>query len=283
MNTKIFTVHHGHDAQLATMKKYFSPIQVGCAHADFDLGILRDDQSGALSPKNKYFCELTAMDEMANSIAKEKYVGLMHYRRVFSPPAPMHYAIQSLRFHKRVARNHFRVEKKCITELHLARGIHTRAALDCVLSDLARYLDVHSGHFDIIAPIAVRLGSQNIREQYAELHHVAHYDLFLERLGHLHPKLRSYIRNQEQQRRAYFFNMFVMRSDLFLEYWSILKQTLLSIEKEVNAERLEGYQSRVFGFLAERYMNIFIDYAISDRQARIRELPVAMCNLPHPT
>jgi hypothetical protein len=261
------------------MKNFFNPIQVGCAHADFDLKILRDDKIGSLSPKNKYFCELTAMDEIAKSINNEQYIGLMHYRRVFSSPNPRRYALQSLKFHTRLIKNRFGMGKNTL-ELHLAKKICTPTTLERALSDLTEYVDTHKGNFDIIVPTAARLGSQSIREHYAKVHHVEHYDLFLERLSCINPKLNPYINSQAQKRRAYFFNMFIMRSDLFIEYWSSLVSTLLSIEKDVNPDRIEGYQSRVFGFLAERYMNIFVDYAIEERRAIKKELPVAMCYLP---
>lgn len=278
MITKIYTIHHSPDAQLATMKKFFNPIQVGCDHADFDLNVLRDNKNGSLSPKNKYYCELTAMDEIAHSINNEQYIGLMHYRRVFSPPNKTRYALQLLKFHKRLLKDRVGMRQNTL-ELHLAKEIRTATTLERTLSKLTDYVDALKGDFDIIVPTAARLGSQSIREQYAQVHHVAHYDLFLERLSDINPKFKPYINAQAQRRRAYFFNMFIMRSDLFIEYWSTLISTLLSIEKDVKPDLIEGYQSRVFGFLAERYMNIFIDYAIEERRSIIKELPVAMCYL----
>ena len=67
MSIQLFTIHHRCDPQLETFRRNFLPLQVGCALADTDLGILRDDRYGQLSANNRNYCELTAFDEIARS------------------------------------------------------------------------------------------------------------------------------------------------------------------------------------------------------------------------
>ena len=88
MSIQLFTIHHRCDPQLETFRRNFLPLQVGCALADTDLGILRDDRYGQLSANNRNYCELTAFDEISRS-AHADYVGVMHYRRMFTVPKPL--------------------------------------------------------------------------------------------------------------------------------------------------------------------------------------------------
>ena len=73
--------------------------------------------------------------------------------------------------------------------------------------------------------------------------------------------------------------MFIMRRKLFTRYWQILYSTLAALQQEIDLKLLDTYQERVFGFLAERFMAIFVRYICAMDGARSAHLPIAVCNL----
>ena len=73
--------------------------------------------------------------------------------------------------------------------------------------------------------------------------------------------------------------MFIMKNEFFSKYWSTLKTVLQKTEKQIDFLQLDTYQTRVLGFLAERFMSIFVLYAEKEMGARISCLPVASINM----
>lgn len=66
-----------------------------------------------------------------------------------------------------------------------------------------------------------------------------------------------------------------MKNEFFSKYWNTLKTVLQKTEKQIDFLQLDTYQTRVLGFLAERFMSIFVLYAEKEMGARISCLPVA--------
>ena len=79
----LMTAHHKEDPFIPISQKLFFPIQVGKELSEIDLKINSDNQGDSISNKNKTFCELTAY-YYAWKNRDEEYIGLMHYRRIFS-------------------------------------------------------------------------------------------------------------------------------------------------------------------------------------------------------
>ena len=73
-------------------------------------------------------------------------------------------------------------------------------------------------------------------------------------------------------RRLSLFNMFVLRSELFNSYCNWLFSILFEVEKRIPYKEYGPYQGRVFGFLAERLLNVWVEKNIS--QEKIKYLPV---------
>ena len=74
--------------------------------------------------------------------------------------------------------------------------------------------------------------------------------------------------------RAYYFNMFVMRRALFLPFADWLFSVFQRMDRLVDWENRHGYQQRVFGFLGERLLSIYIRHLQRTRSQRFQELPV---------
>lgn len=272
---EIYTVHHKRDDQLPLLSRDFVPIQVGAANSVFDLGIRCDNVNGRLSAKNDRFCELTALDEIAGSISGE-YVGLMHYRRIFALPQPYRHLVAELRFQLRILKCSLGIRRAPI-ERHHGTSIRTMAQLEATISQLKNYIHNPENDFDVILPMPGKYFGQTLRSQYGRAHHGDHLELFVDQLTALFPQLAPYVDAPDQNNRYYFFNMFIMRAEMFAEYWEMLSTTLFAIEDRIDADALDPYQRRVFGFLAERYMSIFAQYIMATGKYKVMHLPVAFC------
>jgi hypothetical protein len=55
--------------------------------------------------------------------------------------------------------------------------------------------------------------------------------------------------------------MFVMRKAFFLEYSEMLFSVLRVVESKIELGGLDSYQGRIFGFLAERFLNYYVEFA----------------------
>ena len=73
--------------------------------------------------------------------------------------------------------------------------------------------------------------------------------------------------------KAYFYNIFVMRREEFCAYMAWLFPILFATEQEMHGFTADGrdrYQQRLGGFLAERLLNVYVEY----RGLRIAEASV---------
>lgn len=68
------------------------------------------------------------------------------------------------------------------------------------------------------------------------------------------------------------FNMIALDKESFDKYCEWLFSILFSAEKKIDITNRTSYQSRVFGFLAERLMNVWLYH--NRNSLNIRELPL---------
>lgn len=278
MQLQLFTIHHRHDSQLELFRQHFSPMQVGSAISSVNLGILRDDTNFDFSSRNKNFCELTAFEEILR-IATAEYVGVMHYRRIFISPRPLRLLLASFRHQVRVALRRTRVKRSHVVD-EFSQKIPDIEGLNSEIRTLKSYLNRHLADYDMIVPIPIKYYGTTLRHLYATKHFPEHYDLFLDALERLHPVLTPFVASQDENPASFLtFNMFIMRRAIFQEYWHMLSTALFEMEAKIDLRHLDPYQARVFGFLAERFMAIFVRYAQSVRSAKCGYLPVALCDL----
>lgn len=98
-------------------KGIYTPIQVGKAISEYNLGIIGDDTGDNISQKNPSYCELTAQYWAWKNVDC-RYIGLCHYRRYFETvytndllerifskydvilPRPVYYGIRETMLHK---------------------------------------------------------------------------------------------------------------------------------------------------------------------------------------
>ncbi len=201
-------------------------LQTGAALAESRFGDFCDDTGESISGLNPCFCELTALYWIWKNDASN-FVSLTHHRRYFAPKD------HALPF------GEFRIASASDFG-ELTQGI------------------------DIIVPIQRQWFAdhtripQSLLEQYSIAHHG--HDLFLarEEVALRSPEYLNAFDFVMLTNSISHYNMFVARKDPIDEYCAWVFPILFALEKIIPYNFYDAYQSRAFGYLAERLFNVWL-------------------------
>lgn len=214
---------------VATHKKYwmpkdevYLPIHVG-KKGKGDLGYIGDDTGDNISYKNPNYCELTALYWAWKNLSCE-YIGLCHYRRYFS--------------HRCISRN---LEDK-------RKHIFQKRDYEKLLIK-----------YDMILPKKRNYYIETVRSQYNHAHYKKDLDKVENIIKEFYPEYMNSFYNVMNSKSLYIYNMFVMKKSLFDKYCLWLFDILFVLEKEIDISEYDKYNKRIYGFLAERLFNVWID------------------------
>lgn len=211
---------------IATHKKYwmpdgpmYLPVHVGAAGKE-SIGYQRDDEGENISNKNANYCELTGLYWAWKNLQAE-YIGLAHYRRHFS-------------------NGQLSGDKKS--------KVIDRQALEQKLKDA-----------DILLPRPRNYWIETNYSQYAHAHHAIDLDTTREILQEKYPQYITAWDTSMKKTKGHRFNMFVMKKDKFDEYCSWLFDILFELENRLDISTYNKNDSRVFGFVSERLLDVWIE------------------------
>lgn len=234
-----------HKDVLDVNDEYFFPIHVGKQLSNIDIGIQPDNEGDNISEKNSSFCELTGMYWAWKNMQGVDYIGLCHYRRFF--------------------------------DFHHQCGIYD--SKDFLVEDVSSvHLDVPSSVCDYLNKGFVYLAKpRHLRQSVFADYCCMHYSRDI-------IELENVIKSKDTENKyysAYYYifkknnkfhpyNMFLMRWDLFNDYCSWMFDILFELESRLDISKYDKYQSRIYGFIAERLLNVYI-YA---NHVKVLEKPV---------
>lgn len=202
-------------------------------------------EKGDISAKNKEYCELTVQYYAWKNEELQSY-GFCHYRRFFC-------------FDEAVKKPY--LAKKTLTGKEKKRYLKTEA-------DIERLIALQ----DIIT-VRKEKTADTVYNYYCTAPHQykEDIDLFIEILKEKYPHLSAACDKYMNGSSQYFCNMFIMSREYFFSYCEMLFDILACFDEK---KQLHGYfqADRTDGYLAERFLGIFITYAY-DNGARIKELP----------
>ena len=69
---------------------------------------------------------------------------------------------------------------------------------------------------------------------------------------------------------GYFYNMFIMKKELFFEYCQMLFEVLMPLHQKTDYSTMTYYNQRMPGFLAERLTGIFINYQENKKACQVK-------------
>lgn len=232
MNAKILVCCHK-ESPLPHSKVYL-PIQVGKAISNIDLGIQGDNTGENISEKNESFCELTGMYWAWKNLKDVDVIGLCHYRRFFD----FHHQCELLYSNTVFGTSEYDKIDLSVPD-KLLRKIDNRSIVAAVPIhyEISLYNDYCRCHVsdDIL----------ELKKVIEELNDQQYVDAFT-KVMYQNNKLRH-------------FNMFIMTWDLYNEYCEWLFGILFKVEKRIDIANYSVFQKRVFGYMAERLLNVFIE------------------------
>lgn len=211
---------------IAAHKKYtmpkediYLPIHVGKEGKHLEIGYLGDNTGDNISIKNTNFCELTGIYWAYKNLDAD-YIGLVHYRR------------------------HFTLHKKR-TKFD---SILTKKEAETLLKD-----------YSILLPKKRNYFIETNYSHYIHAHHKEGIDAAGDIIKKEYPKYAASFDKVMNQTSAHMFNMFVMRKDYFDAYCKWLFALLFKIEASLDISGYTPYEARVFGFISERMLDVWLD------------------------
>lgn len=240
---KIFMVYHKPTPFLAA--EPFVPIQVGVG-ADIPDVVCRDDVLENIAEKNPNFCELTAQYWIWRNV-KAEYVGLMHYRRLISFSQSNEWIFHdfSAETCEKFGWNTERIEK------------------------LLREYDILLPPDDTVFPPGERGNVMTPYEFHCYEHRKCDIDAALAAIHDLTPQYDGYARKALcEDTHECFGNICVMRKDLFDSYCEWLFKILFEVERRIEIPK-NREDARLFGFLSERLIMVWLGYAREKLGARV--------------
>lgn len=205
----------------------YIPLQVGAALHPH-LGFHTDDVGEEISEKNPNYCELTGLYWVWKNDTGSDIKGLVHYRRYFTT-------------------------SQCSTS---QKGFLSS-------SEIAKTLE----NYDIILPKREWL-KQNAWDEYhmlcgkeQDLHRVE--QIIQRQCPEYLPAFHQYFRGN----RSHLFNMMICKREVFDAYCQWLFDILFALEQEVDLSDYTPYQQRIYGFMSERLLNIWVLH----HQLRVKE------------
>lgn len=246
MNIKILSCFHKEFERPNSNVIY--PIHVGKDISDLELNILQDNEGDNISNKNPNYCELTAMYWAWKNI-KCDIIGITHYRRYFD------FRNSKLKYKLINNENEFILGDTMFYnyETHIKNIFNN--GYDVILTKKCNY------------PVSVK-------KQYLMGHIKEDLDILENIVLEIYPEYEeSYKRIFEKSNSIHAYNMMIMKKDQFDEYCNWLFRILFEVEKRIYISQYR-YQARVFGFMAERLLNVYIDY----HNLKIKQTPVLFIN-----
>lgn len=235
---KIFLAYH----KPSTLIKndIFEPMHVGRALAQnnenlewLKNNLIGDDSGENISTKNPFYCELTAQ-YWAWKNCNSEYIGFMHYRRFLD--------ILS-------AFNNEEYDLPSIDTKKLAKTIQE---YDIIIPE---EYNVH--------PVGLHKNLMTNYDFYCRNHIKEDLDIVIDIVKRFYPEYTETMNEYFADTKTFFFNMFVMKKDLYQKYCEWLFSILFESEKFIKISD-NKYQKRVFGFLSERLLNIFVRHEMKN-------------------
>ena len=224
---------------------YFLPIQAGAALHDHITGYQPDDEGDNISIKNPHFCELTCHYWAWKNLKNVDIIGLNHYRRYFD-------------FQKRWPQ--FSADKRFVaTEEFLKQGYK--------FPDIENILQ----KYDIILPIARHWRVSNT-QQYGDYHIAKDWEMLRQIIKERNPQyMPAFEKTMDHSNKAAGYNMFITHWEHFDAYSEWLFEILFEVERRVPPID-DPIQSRIYGYMSERLINVFCEY----QKLRIKSIPLVM-------
>ena len=261
----------------------FTPIHVGRTLKDkeskdgkinlYDYNWILDNMIGDntgdnISSKNREYCELTALYwawKNYEQIGNPEYIGFMSYRRF-------------------LIFNEYQYDKYSQNDTEKAyREVFENEIDDNILDIYGlnhQYIDEFINEYDVILPLKSELklvNTNNSREDYIKNIpgvNVKDYDTMVDTIIRFYPEYKKYILQQKDSSRRYFYQIFIIRKDLFFDYCSFLFSVLNKLENIIDVSSYSTNGKRTLAYLGEALFDCYMRKVIDSRSIKYKELGI---------
>lgn len=206
----------------------YVPLLVGADFNKNTAGYLQDNTGDNISSKNRYFCELTGLYWLDRNLDSEESIGISHYRRYFHNPDLKGFS------------------------LFLSRATGKMKPLET--KKLDRMLET----YDWVVPEKIKF-NQSVYDYYARHNQKRDMDLLRDAIEKLTPEFIPAFDRVMKGNSSYLYNMFYTTSANYHAYCKWLFLILAEVEKHVDMTGYTPYQQRVYGFLSERMLTVWLE------------------------
>ncbi|WP_174614782.1 DUF4422 domain-containing protein [Virgibacillus ihumii] len=249
MSTNVYVAHHKEGYFLQTDE--ITPIHVGKGKGNKDLGITGDDTGDNISAKNDNYCEMTALYWIWKNGQHADSTGLMHYRRFFDFADKYNDHPQTEVF---LDGQVFDFEKY---------GEETSEKIEALMDE-----------YDIILPEPHTMPF-SVESNYKDVHHSEDLDILRQIINEKHPSYIDAFDTCMKRESFYLFNMFVAKQHIFEQYAEWVFDVLFELEDRIDIRYYNVYQARIFGFLTERLLGVFMEKYLQDHpETNVKHLKV---------
>lgn len=228
MAVRIYVITHK-ETRRVTPSPTYKRLFVGAAlHEPPSRGYLRDNEGGdGISAKNQTFCELTGLYWIWKH-SRAKFAGLVHYRRyLFGEACP--------------ERRH--------SKLPAAPFLLEAGEVKRILTDEKK---------DIILPEQYLLNEYTVYTHYKTFHHIGDLMCCRQIISEHCPEYLPAFDEVMEWKKIYHANMMVTSKERFDDYCAWLFDILFEAERRIDISEYDDYQKRIFGFLSERLLNVWV-------------------------
>lgn len=231
-----------HKASAVPENALLVPVQAGAATTAERLGMRRDDEGENISEKNGRYCELT-VQYWAWKNEEADYYGFFHYRRYLS----------------------------------FSEDIESESVFDRPDGETARLIALDEekmrgeiSRYDLILPVrhTSRYFLSN-RMQYRLRHSYRDLKFCIGIIDEEFPEMSKCAHKFLRAKSSYYWNMFIMKKELFFPYCEWLFRILGRHERECPS----GQTARVGGYLAERLCAIYMTWLQETKRIKVKHLP----------
>lgn len=199
----------------------YLPVEVGAINRKEHFFDVRDDQGINISNKNSSFCELTGIYEIYKNYNYD-VLGLVHYRRYFM-------------------KSNFCFKKSL-------KNVITQEKVNNILSK-----------YDIILPKKRHYYIETNYSHYIHSHKKEALDKTRDIIKDFYPDYLTYFDSHMNKRSGHYFNMFIAKKDIANHYLDFMFDILFKLEKELDLKKYTGQDLRVFGFVSELLMDVYVN------------------------
>ena len=113
---------------------------------------------------------------------------------------------------------------------------------------------------DVLLPRPRRYFIETNYSHYAHAHHAEDLDTTREIIACRHPEYLDAFDRRMSMRSGHRFNMLIMKRDLLDGYCTWLFDIIFELEKQLDISDYSEKDRRVFGYVAERLLDVWLDY-----------------------